>query len=478
MISVWTNQEISSILLQLEQRNLLFPGYRFCRDEGQLRLLGSGSFALVFDAADKAGQNNFCIKVVGFGDKSVVPEEFGKTIEAQKRASFLCPNIMKIYASVQLYVRLDRDNQVLEASVVKGNGQPEEDCLLLQFTVMEKLVPVLTTGRNRQPVLFPRGLAEGDEKEILKLGKHITTALTALHNNSMIHRDIKLENIFYDPRHKRYKLGDFGCAKATVDGLAATVTFTKGYGAPEIVGMPEDRYDYTADIYSLGMVLFVLMNELRFPASETYRVNPAAQYCKGYVLPAPAWGTEDVAQLLQKMCAYDPDDRPQSIQEVGAALNRLGFSPEMRRRGEGRNIMGLLGAVFLAAGIGIVLLRANYPDCRVFFDTIPWLTPLLLSLGVLFGCQGVVFLKKSLVPAHLRQRYSKLVWICFLLLYIYLIIVAKLPVRQPGTHSDFLMVTVPTVVRQLQGEKIGICGLAVCGICWLQHRIRQKRENP
>ncbi len=477
MISAWTNQEISSVLLQLEQRNLPFPGYTFCRNADQCRLLGSGSFALVFDAADKTGQNRRCIKVVGFGDKRADPEEFLRTMDAQKRMSIYCANVVRIYSYTQLYVRLDGNNRVVEVESVSDGMQQREDCLLLQFAMMEKLIPVLTRGRNRLPVLSPRELAEGDEKEILRLGEQMVEALTFLHDSKILHRDVKLENIFYDPHHKRYKLGDFGIAKDTWDGLASTVAFTKGYGAPEIVGMPENRYDCTADIYSLGMVLFVLLNELRFPASDGYHVNPAAQYCRGYVLPDPAFGSEAVAQLVRKMCAYNPDDRPQSIKEVGIQLDRLGFSPAMRSRAEEGHVIALLGAVLLGSGAGILLLWVNYPDSRAFFDTVPWLSPLLLLLGGTFLCQGMIFVKNRQIPASLRERLSLLLWCMIVVVYGGLILVAKLPVRSSGTISDFFVVTVPAVVRQLQGDKIGTFGLVVCGLWWLRDKVRVNRGN-
>ena len=76
MISEWTKQEISSILLQLEQRGLPFSQYTFCKENDRCKVLGSGSFALVFDAEDRKGQNRFCIKVMGFGEKRIDPEEF------------------------------------------------------------------------------------------------------------------------------------------------------------------------------------------------------------------------------------------------------------------------------------------------------------------------------------------------------------------------------------------------------------------
>ena len=477
MISVWTKQEISSILFQLEQRNLPFSNYVFCREADQCRLLGSGSFAQVFDASDRYGQNRFCIRVVGFGEKRVDPGEFRRTMEAQKLMSLQCANVVKIYGYTQLYVKLDRDNRVVAVKSVAEDAPLREDCLLLQFAVMEKLVPVLALGRNRMTVLSPQGLANGDEKEVLRLAEQMVNALTALHNNRILHRDVKLENIFYDPRNRRYKLGDFGIVKATRDGLASTVAFTKGYGAPEIVGMPEDRYDCTADIYSLGVVLFVLLNDLRFPDSDRYHVNPEAQYCKGYVMPAPSFGSEAVTELIRNMCAYNPDDRPQSAKEVSIQLDRLGFSPAMRARVEEGGVTLLLGTTLLVLGGGILLLRNFYPQSRGFFDTVPWLTPLLLSLGAVFLCQGMISVKNQLVSASLRQGYSILLWCSVMLVYACLIAVAKLPVRSSSAISDFFVVTVPAVVRRFEGDKIGMFGLAACGLWWLRDGVRRKKQN-
>ena len=478
MISAWSNQEISFILNQLELRwGLPGRGYRFCREGSQCCLLGSGSFAQVYDAVDKYGRNRYAIKVMGFGDKRVDPEEFDKTMYAQELAAIECSNIVKIHYYSQAYVWLDGDNQV--TNVEKVGSQTDtggEDCLLLQFAVMEKLTPVLTMGRNRRPVLTPMEL-NGFESEVLRLGEHMVNALTVLHGRNILHRDIKLENIFYDPRRKRYKLGDFGIAKTTRDGLASTVAFTKGYGAPEIVGMPEDRYDGTADIYSLGMVLFVLLNGLRFPGSDRYHVNAAVQYCPGYVLPNPKRGSEDTAQLLRKMCSYDPDDRYASVKAVGRDLDHLGFSPAVRSRMEEDRTMLAMGLAMLGAGIGIVLLCWYYPESFVFFRTIPWLLPLLISLGALFTCQGMLSQKNELMSVSQRQRDSNTLWGLVMAVYVGLIVVALLPERESGSLSQFFGVTVPRILRRFQSEKVGAFGLAVCIFWRIREKIRLKRRE-
>lgn len=475
MISAWSNQEISAVLLQLEQWGLPGHGYRFCREGNQCCLLGSGSFAQVYDAVDRYGRNRYAIKVMGFGDKRVDPEEFDKTMYAQELAGIECGNIVKIHHYSQVYVWLDGDNRVTD--VKKAGSQTEtggEDCLLLQFAVMEKLTPVLTMGRNRRPVLTPMEL-DGDESEVLRLGEHMVNALMVLHGRKILHRDIKLENIFYDPRRKRYKLGDFGIAKTTRDGLASTVAFTKGYGAPEIVGMPEDRYDGTADLYSLGMVLFVLLNELRFPGSDRYHVNAAVQYCPGYVLPKTRWGSEDVTAFLQKLCSYHPDDRYPTIKVVSRELDHLGFSPAVRIRMEEGRTMLAMGLTMLGAGVGIVLLCRYYPESLVFFRTIPWLLPLLISLGALFTCQGMLSRKNELMSVSQRQRDSKVLWGLAMALYAVMLVESLLPVRESGSLSQFFGVTVPRILRWFQSEKVGAFGLAVCIFWRIREKIRLKR---
>ena len=161
---------------------------------------------------------------------------------------------------------------------------------------------------------------------------------------------MKLENIFYSPEKKQYKLGDFGIARVTEDGMASSIAMTKGYGAPEVV-RERDLYDNTADIYSYGMMLYLLWNHLRFPDSEGYYSNFSRQYCDGYVLPRPDGGSDELYEILKKMCAYDPGDRYQSMEEVFTALDRIWYPAKISYRREHSRIYLLLGTVAMYAGL-------------------------------------------------------------------------------------------------------------------------------
>ena len=93
------------------------------------------------------------------------------------------------------------------------------------------------------------------EKEILKIGRDICTALVLCHNKGILHRDIKPENIFINS-DGNFKLGDFGVSRilsAVPSSIASSGVGTPEYAAPEqFIG----RYDKRIDIYSLGLVLY------------------------------------------------------------------------------------------------------------------------------------------------------------------------------------------------------------------------------
>ena len=96
------------------------------------------------------------------------------------------------------------------------------------------------------------------EKEVIKLGMDLSKALEYCRKLKIIHRDIKPENIFVS-RFGDFKLGDFGIARElerTMSGFSKKGTYS--YMAPEMY--KGEKYDSRVDIYSLGIVLYRLMN--------------------------------------------------------------------------------------------------------------------------------------------------------------------------------------------------------------------------
>ena len=105
--------------------------------------------------------------------------------------------------------------------------------------------------------------------DVIKLGKDILAALVSCHSQNIIHRDIKDDNIFIGTDNT-YKLGDFGVSKLLNDrSRAESMKGTPNYIAPEVY-LGKEKYDNTVDLYSLGIVLYRLLNKLRFPFLPDY----------------------------------------------------------------------------------------------------------------------------------------------------------------------------------------------------------------
>lgn len=169
------------------------------------------------------------------------------------------------------------------------------------------------------------------EKQILKFAMDMCNALAFCHKKHILHRDIKPQNIFVDDEGN-FKLGDFGISRT----ISATVTEgtvgvgTYNYMPPEVL-QGSRPYGITADIYSLGLVLYWLLNERRGP----FLPKPPAVYTglmeeearrrrfSGEQLPAPSCGRPELSSIVLKACAYDPDKRYSSAQEMYADLKMV-----------------------------------------------------------------------------------------------------------------------------------------------------------
>ena len=388
----WKLTEIEDILKQLDKQGLPFKKYAFSLKGEELQLLGEGGFAYVYEA-EKRGthRRNFAIKVIGFGNKHVEPAFFRSTVELQKELGQFQDDVVKVFAYAELFVWINDDNQVEKAELVKEaqTNTPKGRVLRLQFIVMEKLVPIIATDKSGKPYLIPDKLANFEEEELLKLAFDIGNALARAHEKKILHRDIKLENIFYSPDKKHYKLGDFGIAKVTDDGMASTMTFTKGYGAPEVITTLNDKYDNTADVYSFGMTLYIIANGLRFPDSENYYVNQSAQYQEGYRIPRPKYGTDELYRILEKMCRFDPDERQQSVKEVQNDLNSLLFNKTVQYKKRHNTATGVMGVIFWLTGIALWCLTFGV-SWKVHHE---WSFYALLFLGIGNAVLGI--LKKN-----------------------------------------------------------------------------------
>ena len=314
---------VEGILSALDEQSRLFPQFAFTKSNHELKLLGTGGFSSVYEMYDKERPElTFALKVIGFQRHTVSSAEFWSTGRIQWILCQESAYIVRILDTRELLLSFDDKGLITEIKdATKEAWEEDENSLHLQFVLMERLDELVEKDRFGKARLLREEL--NTESEVLKLALEIGQALALTHQNKYLHRDIKIENIFWDTLEQVYKLGDFGIAKWAEDGNAETIVYTDGYGAPEIERRLYDNYNATADIYSFGITLYLLLNDLRFPGSDGYYSKVEVQYDPEFVFPAPVHASEGMARVIRKMCSYYPEDRYQSMSEVLMELSMV-----------------------------------------------------------------------------------------------------------------------------------------------------------
>ena len=271
-------------------------------------------------------------------------------------------NLNKQWAVKEIKKRArDKNNEVVvQSAIAEANMMKKLDhpCLprIVDIIDKEDVIYVVMDYIEGEPLnkVLERDGAQPQET-VIEWAEELCGVLDYLHmqNPPIIYRDMKPANIMLQP-NGNIKLIDFGIAREYKEhNLEDTVSLgTKGYAAPEVRGT-EERYDYTADIYSFGIMLYVLANHLKFPDSNTYSANPRIQYMSGYVLPEPEGDiSKELYDIIARACRYNPDDRYQSIEEMLLDIETLIYGENFGFKKEYKRVYMVVGLIMLALGMG------------------------------------------------------------------------------------------------------------------------------
>ena len=212
-------------------------------------LIGEGSFGRVFRGRHKTTKDIVALKIItksGKSEKEI--ENLRKEFEIQKDLNH--PNIVRIIETFETKSRL-----ISVTEYVPGE--------------LHKLFDVYKdNGRKRR---LP-------EAKVREIAIDLMSALFYLHQNRILHRDIKPQNILIDTQG-RAKLCDFGFARnLSLDTHVLTsIKGTPLYMAPELI--QEQPYDYAADIWSLGCILYELsVGEPPFSTKSIFNLINKVRY--------------------------------------------------------------------------------------------------------------------------------------------------------------------------------------------------------
>lgn len=260
-----------------------------------LEKIGTGGMSDVYKAK--------CHKLNRFVAVKVLKQEFGENenfvskfkVEAQAAAGLMHPNIVNVY------------------DVGNENG--------INYIVME-LVEGITLKK------YIEKKARLSVKEAISIAIQVSMGIEAAHNNHIIHRDIKPQNIIIS-KDGKVKVTDFGIAKAaTSNTITSNVMGSVHYTSPEQArgGFSDEK----SDIYSLGITLFEMLTG-RVPFNGDTTVAIAIKHIQE-PMPSPREFVGEiplsVEQIVYKCTQKSPDRRYQSMPELIEDLKRSLMNPD------------------------------------------------------------------------------------------------------------------------------------------------------
>ena len=286
-----------------------------------IRLLGEGSYGKVFEIErSEFGQTyRAALKVITVPQSSAeVRSVISEGMSVSQAEAYFHGIVEELMHEFSIMFKLKGTANVVSCEDLRVLEHPDGigwDILIR----MELLHPLL-------PYVYEHPMARRD---IIRLGIDICKALELCQRYNIIHRDIKPENIFISD-NRDYKLGDFGIARTierTTSGLSKKGTYS--YMAPEVYAGRE--YGFSVDTYSLGLVLYRMLNKNRGPflpqppeaITFSSREQALARRMSGEPLPRPFYGEGRLGEIVLKACAFDPKDRYSSPQQLRQELEAI-----------------------------------------------------------------------------------------------------------------------------------------------------------
>ena len=216
------------------------------------------------------------------------------------------------YSNIDEYLDVLQQTVSKNMSVMRSLSYHQNIVTLHNFTIIREpscfyvlmLVELLT------PLSDYLSFENVSKQDTVRVGKDICRAMEAFREKGIIHHNITPENIYVD-NIGNYKLGDFG-----LFDYGNSMTEASLYIAPELYHKNYLR-DTSSDIYSLGIILYKLLNNNRLPFLPPYpspislsdREQSFAKCMRGEKFPASANADFTLTNIISKATAYRADER-------------------------------------------------------------------------------------------------------------------------------------------------------------------------
>ena len=257
------------------------------------RILGKGGFAKCYEFINQENQHSSAAKIIP--KKSLV----------KSRAK------QKLISEIKIHKSLHHQNIVAFEHYFEDS---ENVYLLIEICLNQTLNELL---KRRKKLT---------ELEVQCYAIQIIKALKYLQSHRVIHRDLKLGNLFIS-ENMELKVGDFGLAtKLEFDGeRKRTVCGTPNYIAPEILE-GKTGHSFEVDVWSLGVIMYTLI--IGKPPFETNNVKETYKRIKSgnYSIPENAVISEPAKDLIQSILVLEPQRRPKLDEILSHNFFNMGIS--------------------------------------------------------------------------------------------------------------------------------------------------------
>lgn len=280
--------------------------------------LGSGAFGTVFEIERRDFTNDkSALKIISIPSSSSEVESYrdeNYDLDEKSITSYFYGFVEEFIKEFQLMTKLKGNSNIVSIEDYDVKEHVDEigwDILIR----MELLTPMNKYFAQTPPTI----------RDVIKLGIDICKALEVCQKFNIVHRDIKPSNIFVSETGE-YKLGDFGVARTlekTSSGLSKKGTYT--YMAPEVYR--GEAYGSNVDIYSLGIVMYKLLNNNMEPfkngRTHEDEENALIARLNNEPVPKPANADGRLAEIVLKACSYDSKDRYESPVQMRQELESI-----------------------------------------------------------------------------------------------------------------------------------------------------------
>ncbi len=288
-------------------------------DWNVLRRIGRGSFGDVFECEKQEydAVSRSAVKVISIPrDDTQIPELRAEGIREDGTGTYFKKIVDDCVKEIKMMESLKGESNIVYVEDFKVIQKPDgiSWVILIRMELLTGFAKYLETHTM-------------NEAQVLDLGIDICTALDVCYKKNIIHRDIKPANIMVT-ENGHFKLGDFGIARELSKrdiGLSAKGTYN--YMAPEIRNI--GSYDQRVDIYSLGIVLYQLLNNNCAPlvtpnekGEVTYEIreNAIMRRMQGESFGPPCNAHPAAGAAILKACAFDAGKRFSTPEEMKGAL--------------------------------------------------------------------------------------------------------------------------------------------------------------